>query len=349
MASLVFQAFDVPLTAAESMLGTIENMKFFLRTGFGNSTGFAGGGISVKTQVGLSSASAYSTHTGKRATGQNSLIATGGALKPEKCFYSIISFEWRDGVWRYAANKSKLELGISVPLPGGGSAGIEHKLAQHAKKTLGAMSSPDGNSRAAIMMIQDKAQKWVNDVQNGKLHRHNVWFSMKCQLVPRIVFGLCSSTASFDDLSNALRKQYYQILPPGGVVRTANINSRMIAPGFFGIGLPHLGVEALVAMSNKLLMHYGCDTAMGNFMRASHSLFLLELGISTQPLQESYEKYSFLSTHSWMKMLWEKLSMFGVQMIISDGELMYPREDNRFLMQVLIEKGYSWEILLRLN
>ena len=50
MASLVFQAFGVPPTAVESMLGTIENMKFFLRTGFGDSTSFAGGGISIKTQ-----------------------------------------------------------------------------------------------------------------------------------------------------------------------------------------------------------------------------------------------------------------------------------------------------------
>jgi hypothetical protein len=32
------------------MLGTIENMKFFLRTGFGNSTSFTRGGIRIKTQ-----------------------------------------------------------------------------------------------------------------------------------------------------------------------------------------------------------------------------------------------------------------------------------------------------------
>jgi hypothetical protein len=50
MASLVFQAFGVPITAVESMLATIENMKFFLRTRFGDSTSFARGGISIKTQ-----------------------------------------------------------------------------------------------------------------------------------------------------------------------------------------------------------------------------------------------------------------------------------------------------------
>jgi hypothetical protein len=50
IASLVFQAFGVPTTAIETMLGAIKNMKFYLRTGFGDSKSFAGGGISVKTQ-----------------------------------------------------------------------------------------------------------------------------------------------------------------------------------------------------------------------------------------------------------------------------------------------------------
>ena len=74
-------------------------------------------------------------------------------------------------------------------------------------------------------------------------------------------------------------------------------------------------------------------------MQASHSLFLLELGISSQPLQESYKKYSFLSTHSWMKMLWEKISMFGIRMIVADGGSYPPREGDRFLMQTFFEKG----------
>jgi hypothetical protein len=50
MASIIFQAFGVPTTAIVSILGAIENMKFFLCTRFGNSRSFAGGGISIKTQ-----------------------------------------------------------------------------------------------------------------------------------------------------------------------------------------------------------------------------------------------------------------------------------------------------------
>ncbi len=50
VASLVFQAFGVPLSAAKAMLTTIQEMKFFLRTGFGDSTDCASSKLEIKTQ-----------------------------------------------------------------------------------------------------------------------------------------------------------------------------------------------------------------------------------------------------------------------------------------------------------
>jgi hypothetical protein len=129
---------------------------------------------------------------------------------------------------------------------------------------------------------------------------------MKVQFWPRIGYGLCSSTAMFQELAKSLHRQYYQMLPLCGVVWSTPVGSRSVDAGFFGVGLPHLGVEALIAMSNKLLMHYGCDTATRRFMRISFNLFYPELGLSFQPMQESFAKYSPLVTHSWVKMLWEK-------------------------------------------
>ena len=76
----------------------------------------------------------------------NLLIATGGVLQPSKCFYSIILFKWKNGIWTYANNSLKGELGITVPLPGGSEAAIDHKRVDHTEKTLGSMTSPDRNS-----------------------------------------------------------------------------------------------------------------------------------------------------------------------------------------------------------
>jgi hypothetical protein len=50
IASMVFQAFGVPSTAVEALLNTIQEMKFFVCTGFGHSTDFASSKFENKTQ-----------------------------------------------------------------------------------------------------------------------------------------------------------------------------------------------------------------------------------------------------------------------------------------------------------
>jgi hypothetical protein len=84
----------------------------------------------------------------------NLLIATGGALQPNTCFYSIVSFEWVNGEWQYKNNQIRGEFKVTVPLPQKGRAPIAHSSITHAEKTLGAMTSPDGSSRALIEMMQ---------------------------------------------------------------------------------------------------------------------------------------------------------------------------------------------------
>jgi hypothetical protein len=101
----------------------------------------------------------------------NLLIATGGVLQPNKCFYSIISFKWINGEWKYANNSVWEELGITIPLSGGQNVPVSHKKVTHEEKTLGATTSPDSNSEASILMMQEKAQQWINAVCKGHLHR----------------------------------------------------------------------------------------------------------------------------------------------------------------------------------
>ncbi len=50
MVSLIFQSFGVESTAVLAMLDTIQKMKFFLRTAYGDSKTFASSTIKVKTQ-----------------------------------------------------------------------------------------------------------------------------------------------------------------------------------------------------------------------------------------------------------------------------------------------------------
>ncbi len=229
MASMVFQSFGVPAPAIESMLTTIQNMKFFLHTSYGDSANYAGGESKdakdpVKTQgmcQGNSAAAAAWTvtsipiiaahkckghgahliapisditdhivgglfvddmdlvHVNMRAVEtildahswlQESvinwgclLIATGGALKPGKCSYYLISFKWKaDGTWIYENNVIRPDLAIGVPLADGNLVEIKHLPVSSVVKTLGSMTSPTGSSATVLGQMQHQGQEWVD-------------------------------------------------------------------------------------------------------------------------------------------------------------------------------------------
>jgi hypothetical protein len=65
----------------------------------------------------------------------------------------------------------------------------------------------------------------------------------------------------------------------GGIVQTTLKGIQQLDHGFYGTGLLHSGVEAMVEQANKLLMHYGCCTALGTKLQTSLKLLLVELGM----------------------------------------------------------------------
>lgn len=219
VASLVFRAFGAPLTMTTSMLTAIQEMKFFLRTPYGDSDKAVGAKIHLRTQGfmqgnGASPAgwTAVSITILKAHKGQghgatfvapisgiskelscilyvddndlihlcnneqdtisnahdalqasvNSwgslLIATGGSLKPPKCFYYLINYKWdSNGDWSYVEQQDTEELELTVPLPDGTSLVIAQQGVHKTSVTLGGTTAPSGQH--SLEGILDKAME----------------------------------------------------------------------------------------------------------------------------------------------------------------------------------------------
>ena len=75
------------------------------------------------------------------------LIASGGSLKPEKCFLYLISFVWNSsGKWAYESNELKEEFRLGVPMSDGSLVEIYHLSVDIAKETLGVFTCPSGDA-----------------------------------------------------------------------------------------------------------------------------------------------------------------------------------------------------------
>jgi hypothetical protein len=138
----------------------------------------------------------------------NLLIATGGLLKPAKCFYHIISFDWMpDGIWRYANNEDREDLQIMVPQPEDTLAAIAHLGVSEASRTLGSMSAPSGDPTSALMRVKEKAQGWIDTAKNTKLSQRHLWFLVDRQFWSKVGFGVGTILASFEELTTCLHRQ----------------------------------------------------------------------------------------------------------------------------------------------
>ncbi len=136
--------------------------------------------------------------------------------------------------------------------------------------------------------MQQQGKEWVDQVKSGKLSQRNVWFMGDQQFWPRVGYGICNTSVSWEELDQCLRRVYWQFVPRGGVQGSAAVPLCQFARGFYGIGCPHPGVECLIAQITKLLVHYRCQSSLGIQMQVTMELLLTELGILAQPLQESF-------------------------------------------------------------
>jgi hypothetical protein len=219
------------------------------------------------------------------------LLATGGALKPAKCFYHMISFSWKpDGSWKYDVKDKVPELSILVPLGDGSLAPIDHLPVTTPTKTLDQMTCLTGSSKGAILEMKEKSQKWINTMKGGWLHSHNFWFLMDKQFLPRVYSGISSITAPFEELEECMMRTYYDFLPVSGMRWLVNRELRQMDRGFYE-GLPYPGVECFNAQLNtKLLTNYGCVSGLGMYLQTSMEIMIVEGGVSTQLLSQSFQQ-----------------------------------------------------------
>ncbi len=226
---------------------------------------------------------------------------------------------------------------------------ITHLGIDAASKMLGSMTCPSGDTRSAILRIQDKAQAWMDRVKNAKLSQRNLWFLLDHQFLPSIGFGCCTIAADFMTISRALHRQYYQLLPLGGIRRSVKQEVRYLGKGFFGSSCPHMGVECFVGQLEKLLTHYGTNTVVGNLLQLSMELLIIELGLSDQPLAENYSVGAQWVVHSWLRSVWEKIYLFQLNVTIGNMEISLPCEGDNWLMNTFLDMGYLQPQMVKLN
>jgi hypothetical protein len=100
------------------------------------------------------------------------LMATGGALKPAKCSFYLLSFLWKvNRTWVYEPNEVNTALTIGVPMLDSSLEESKHLPFNKVIKTLGSMTCSSGSSAVGLDRMQQQGQEWVDKVLASMLSR----------------------------------------------------------------------------------------------------------------------------------------------------------------------------------
>ena len=107
---------------------------------------------------------------------------------------------------------------------------------------------------------------------------------------------------------------------------------------FGGMGLYSLPIEATIGSINAFLQHYGTETAISLYLRASLENLQLELGVSGCPFKYDFKVWGGLATESWVKSLWERIHRFNIKIDLDYDALPMPRERDECIMERFVRE-----------
>jgi hypothetical protein len=147
------------------------------------------------------------------------LQATGGDLKPSKCYWYLLAYQFSKGQVKLGRVGESSPLELRIPQTSGEDVLIELKELNEASEVLGVWSSPSGTDGRHLKYMMEKGYKWSRRVTASSLSPAEVWQSFKTQAIPSVTYGLVPMMASRADVDGAFQNWYFSLLPSLGVNR----------------------------------------------------------------------------------------------------------------------------------
>ena len=86
---------------------------------------------------------------------------TGGNVHPDKCWWYLINFIWKEGKWQYV-DIGEEDPSLQVRSPSGGKSMLTCLGMSTVVKVLGVWLSPDGKNDRAIEEMHHQSVEWAD-------------------------------------------------------------------------------------------------------------------------------------------------------------------------------------------
>ena len=271
----------------------------------------------------------------------------GGAIAPDKCWWYLVDFHWRNGKWHMVNGGEGHELTVRDKdkktwiLP--------NLPPTKAKEMLGVFLSPDGNEEDQLNHLSEKAQKWMEFVRVGGLDWSSCWIALKTTIWKSLEYPLPATTFSKDQISTITGPLYKAVLPRCGYAASFPRDVLHGPREFQGLGLDNLHDKQYIRHIKDILDYSHKDSTSSELLRLALEATKLEAGIGGPLFLCKLKVPYFNTTNSWVAKTWAYCVKHNITFDEKCGNLHLRRVKDKFIMEAGIRYGLDKATLLAVN
>jgi hypothetical protein len=282
-------------------------------------------------------------------TWEGGLRASGGALVPDKSYWYLIHFTFKNNQWRYDSIEDTPGTLTIRDVSGLNRVMLDRLEVYEARETLGVFIAMDGTQEVQMEAMLAITRKWADRVRSGRLTHAEAWFSIILCIMKTLEYPLMATNLSQDQCDTIMQPILDAGLPALGFNRKMTSAVVFGPRRYQGVGIPDLWSLQGVLKLWIAIAHGDAPTITGCSLRAVLSLHTIELGLPGSFLQQDYATFGHLASNSWLKHLWDFCTETGICLEPSTSSLSLARENDHFLMTQFSLFGYKGEDLYHLN
>jgi hypothetical protein len=262
--------------------------------------------------------------------------ATGGSLKPQKCFWYTLSWVQKKGK---ACLKTLYELpqdSLYIPQQDGTRVPIRLKAISDPEKKLGVYTCPTGNFSYHVAHILTMGSEYLRRLGTQRLLARDAWMGTGYQLLPKLIYGAAAVTHSPQRLEDEFKSIWYKLLPSLCVNWNITKEYRILLLRFQGLALPNPNIDALSKKIQLLQSHWNTGSTSRRMLHQACKVFQVKVRLGGNIFSQSFISFWRLATHGFFRNLWELFLRYGVMFHLhSNINIPLLQEQDRTLMDAV--------------
>ena len=218
-----------------------------------------------------------------------------------------------------------------------------------AYETLGVWLAADGNHSEELKILKSLAKEWADQIRVSFLSKSEAARALSATIIKKLEYPLLAMNLTRDECDKILQPLLRASLPKARINRNFNRKVLRAPGGLLGLEAPCLYTTQVIEHVDCLIRHGGTTTFTGQLLDGTIEAAKVEIGAAGPLFTNSFDFYSHLLTKTWIKGVWNEIWENKLTVKEKTTSLFLKRDNDVFLNETFLSKGYSKKKLHILN